>query len=106
MGWAYGIHKSDRFGEREVGYGVEAPCDYTGCMQVIDRGLDYRCGGADMSEPHGCGDFFCHDHLFATQRRPQRCPWCCHYSRRRVAEIQQRRRDFMEALRACGVVRP
>ncbi len=100
MGWAYGIHKSDRFGEREIGYGVEAECDEPGCTTMIDRGLAYRCGGQDMSNPYGCGDFYCSDHLFVTERRPERCRRCCRYSKRKVAEIQERQARWSAALSA------
>lgn len=97
MGWGYGVVKTDRFGEREVGYTVEAPCDEPECMAQIDRGLDYRCGGQGLSESYGCGGFFCHEHLYATARRPQRCAQCCRYSCRQVVEIQQQRERWKAA---------
>lgn len=105
MGWGYGIHRSDRFGEREIGYTVEAECDYTGCTKKIDRGLAYRCGGQDLSSPYGCGDFFCYDHLFVTARRPERCPWCCRYSKRKMAEIHAQQAEWSARLREMSFAR-
>ena len=60
MGWGFGINQ---FG-REVGYGVEAGCDEPGCDEKIDRGLGYCCGGMHDGGDHGCGEYFCSDHLF------------------------------------------
>ncbi len=58
MGWSYG--ELDR---REVGYAVECTCDATGCEEVIDRGIDYRCGrGLD-----GCGRYLCYAHQTSSE---------------------------------------
>lgn len=61
MGWAYGKNSDGR----EVGYGVEAKCDFPGCDEDIDRGMGYCCGGMhngmrDDSEA-GCGGYFCYE---------------------------------------------
>ena len=59
MSWAYGLNKDGR----EVGYGVEAACDFPDCQAVIDRGLDYCCGEMHDGGDFGCGKYFCPDHL-------------------------------------------
>ncbi|SHU64691.1 Uncharacterised protein [Mycobacteroides abscessus subsp. abscessus] len=48
---------------RDVGYGVPAFCDHPGCDKAIDRGFDYVCGGDAYGGDHGCGLFFCGEHL-------------------------------------------
>ena len=72
MGWAYGTNAEGR----EIGYGVEATCDEKGCKAAIDRGLAYVCGGMHDGGEHGCGGYFCEDHLFSSARRGQRCGDC------------------------------
>jgi hypothetical protein len=59
MGWAYGINREGR----RVGYGVRATCDQRGCHARIDRGLAYVCGGMHDGDEHGCGRYFCGNHL-------------------------------------------
>jgi len=59
MGWAYGVNQEGR----EVGYGVGATCDTAGCDAEIDRGLAYVCGGMHDGDEHGCGRYFCGEHL-------------------------------------------
>ena len=59
MGWAHGINAEGR----EVGYGVQATCDQEGCTAEIDRGLSFACGGMHDGGEHGCGKYFCVDHL-------------------------------------------
>jgi hypothetical protein len=47
---------------REAGYAVQATCDEPNCDAKIDRGMAYCClpvGGGE----HGCGHYFCSDHL-------------------------------------------
>jgi len=66
MGWASGTLKG-----REVGYGVEAKCDWPGCDADIDRGLAYRCGGLSgisLDEGVGCGGYFCSQHRKGSRR--------------------------------------
>lgn len=80
MGWGSGTNAKGR----EVGYSVEAVCDQDGCATEIDRGLAYCCGGMHDGGEDGCGDYFCHEHLFVTgwedgTTHPQGmlCQSCC-----------------------------
>jgi hypothetical protein len=59
MSWAVGY---DDYWERDIGYGVPAYCDEPGCMEKIDRGLSYVCGGEPYGGDEGCGLFFCPAH--------------------------------------------
>ena len=61
MGWSIGF---DPKWNRDIGYGVPAVCDHPGCDNRIDRGLSYVCGGDVYGGEHGCGLFFCGEHLF------------------------------------------
>jgi len=72
MGWQIGF---DSNWNRDIGYGVPATCDHPGCGAHIDRGLGYVCGGGPFGGEHGCGLFFCGEHLWAG-RRPQLCERC------------------------------
>lgn len=66
MGWATGTNTEGR----EIGYLVEAACDESSCEVKIDRGLAYACGAEHDGGEHGCGGYFCADHLHvATQDR-------------------------------------
>lgn len=60
MGW--GIGYDSNWG-RDIGYGVPAECDHPDCSKKIDRGLGYVCGGDVYGGEHGCGLFFCGEHL-------------------------------------------
>lgn len=73
MGWSIGY--DDKW-KRDIGYGVPASCDHPGCTAEIDRGLAYVCGGDPYGGEHGCGLYFCGEHLFMSLRRPQRCARC------------------------------
>ena len=66
MGWSYG-HNAEG---REVGYSVDAVCDEEGCDAKIDRGVANCCGGMHDGGDHGCGGYFCSDHLWLSA--PQR----------------------------------
>lgn len=57
MGWARGQDSNGR----DIGYAVEAKCDHPECSAEIDRGLAYRCGGADF-DLDTCEGYFCTDH--------------------------------------------
>lgn len=48
---------------RQAGYGIDATCDELGCDAEIHRGIDYLCGDQPDGD-HGCGRYFCYDHLF------------------------------------------
>lgn len=71
MGWAYG-----EVDGREVGYSIEAECDQDGCTARINRGLAYCCGDMHGGTEHGCGRYFCTEHLFFTALGQQ----CCRYA--------------------------
>lgn len=62
MGYAY--YEIIRNGVKiKAGYSVEATCEKTGCKTTIDRGLDYLCGKTPGGDEHGCGGYFCGQHL-------------------------------------------
>jgi len=60
MGWSIGF---DERWQRDVGYGVPAICDQPTCFAPIDRGLAHVCGEQPFGGEHGCGLYFCADHL-------------------------------------------
>lgn len=61
MGWGHGYNEDGR----EIGYTVEAICDQDSCETKIDRGLSYVCGGMHDGGKHGCGQYFCWNHLYS-----------------------------------------
>lgn len=78
MGWSIGTGQDGR----DIGYGVPALCDKPGCNEVINRGLDYCCGG--YWSDHGCGLYFCGSHQsYRTPRGEDNgvnlCPRCYRY---------------------------
>lgn len=72
MGWSHGFNNQGR----EVGYSVHAECDQDGCDVHIDRGIAYCCGGMHDGGDHGCGGYFCGDHLFHAAPAAQVCTEC------------------------------
>lgn len=67
MGYAY--YEITRNGEMiEAGYGVETVCEEPGCKKEIDRGLGYLCGKDPGGDEHGCGGYFCGQHLYGDNR--------------------------------------
>jgi hypothetical protein len=60
MSWEIGF---DHNWNRDIGYGVPADCDHPECSKGIDRGLAHVCGGEAYGGEHGCGLYFCSDHL-------------------------------------------
>src|SRR5690242_17570170 len=72
MGWEIGY---DSNWKRDIGYGIPALCDYPGCNKLIDRGLSYVCGGELYGGEHGCGLYFCVDHLLMGEEA-QQCQRC------------------------------
>lgn len=63
MGYAH--YEIIRNGEKiDAGYGVEAVCEQDGCDAKIDRGLAYLCGKHPGGDEHGCGGYFCEQHLY------------------------------------------
>ncbi|WP_337054987.1 hypothetical protein [Pseudoxanthomonas sp. USHLN014] len=65
MGWSIGY---DTRWSRDIGYGVPAHCDHPRCNAEIDRGLTHVCGEEPYGGPHGCGLFFCEQHLAYARR--------------------------------------
>ncbi len=54
-----------------AGYGVEDTCHQDGCSAAIDRGLGYLCGSKPgHGDEHGCGWWFCADHLYSCRPGP------------------------------------
>ena len=78
MGWAVG-----EFNGRDSGYGVPSICDHPGCGAKIDRGLSYVCGGDVYGGEHGCGLFFCSDHLLYGGEKRDNVQLCtrCRYGK-------------------------
>lgn len=72
MSWAVGF---DSRWNRDIGYGVPATCDRPMCGADIDRGIAYVCGGEPYGGEHGCGLFFCGEHLLLGGPR-QQCEQC------------------------------
>ena len=72
MGWSIGWDESWK---RDIGYGVPAYCDHPDCTAEIDRGLGNVCGGEPYGGEHGCGLFFCGEHLYLSSVGPlcERC---------------------------------
>lgn len=71
MGYAY--YEIIRNGEKiKAGYAVKATCEKTsGCKTTIDRGLGYLCGKTPGGDEHGCGGYFCGEHLtYSNQCEP------------------------------------
>ncbi len=60
MGWSIGY---DENWGRDIGYTVPSICDHPNCNEEIDRGLGYVCGSDPYGGEHGCGLYFCRDHL-------------------------------------------
>lgn len=63
MGWEVGVNAEGR----EIGYAVGALCDLPECEKRIDRGLAFVCGGEHDGGEHGCGGYFCYEHLYMTK---------------------------------------
>jgi hypothetical protein len=80
MGYAYYTLADGR----EAGYGVDSICDENGCTEKIDRGLWYLCGETPGDNEHGCGGYFCGEHLLMGYMQAgkyhsaphQMCPRC------------------------------
>jgi hypothetical protein len=64
MGYArYEITRPN--GDRiEAGYAVPTTCEEPDCNTQIDRGLAYLCGKDPRGDEHGCGGYFCEQHLY------------------------------------------
>lgn len=80
MGWSIGY---DENWQRDIGYGVPAKCDHPDCDADINRGLAYVCGGEPYGGEHGCGLYFCGEHLqykVIDGRTYQLCDLCCSHN--------------------------
>lgn len=72
MGWSYGTNSEGR----EIGYSVQATCDWPGCSAEIDRGLSYLCGEVH-DDGMFCNGYFCEDHrTWSEVGRGERCLDC------------------------------
>ncbi|WP_327335877.1 hypothetical protein OG384_04385 [Streptomyces sp. NBC_01324] len=73
MGYAH--YEITRNGETiQAGYGVETVCEKDGCKETINRGLGHLCGKAPGGDEHGCGGYFCGQHLLGDNQ----CETCAH----------------------------
>jgi hypothetical protein len=78
----YGVYEVNG---RDAGYHVPAICDHPDCNEEIDRGVSYVCGDEPGGGEHGCGFYFCGEHLLIRvagllgdePQLPQRCERCC-----------------------------
>jgi len=78
MGWGYcGVNPTT--GE-EMGYCVQGECHADGCVNLIDHGLGNVCGGEHEGGEHGCGYYFCTDHLYLSDT-PSGTGWLCRQCR-------------------------
>jgi hypothetical protein len=60
----YASYEITRNGQTmQAGYSVETVCEKDGCKEEIDRGLAYLCGKTPGGDEHGCGGYFCGQHL-------------------------------------------
>lgn len=60
MSWSHcGTDKQGRL----IGYAHKGLCDCFTCLNEIDRGLSYACGGMHGEDEHSCDKYFCSEHL-------------------------------------------
>ncbi len=81
MGWSHGIDPNRAEGDQDIGYAIDAVCDDLECKTEIHRGLAHVCGNDVLGGEHGCGGFFCFDHLDYVfdgndEMSPQLCKAC------------------------------
>lgn len=94
MGYAY--YEIVRNGEKiEAGYGVEAMCDKPDCVEKISRGLDALCGETPGGDEHGCGGYFCDEHLYMAPDGQN--GWRCFLCRDRGVDPLENSPDAMVA---------
>lgn len=61
----YGYYEVVRNGQKiEAGYTVEAMCDKPDCTRKINRGTGALCGEYPGGDEHGCGGYFCDEHIY------------------------------------------
>ncbi|MEY9995872.1 hypothetical protein ABIE67_007904 [Streptomyces sp. V4I8] len=78
MGYAY--YEITRNGETiQAGYSVPTDCEEDGCEENIDRGLAHLCGETPGGDEHGCGGYYCGNHLYMAPGPGMRdlCRRCC-----------------------------
>lgn len=51
-----------------AGYAIPTTCEEPGCNEAIDRGLAHLCGQEPGGDEHGCGGYFCDQHLTFDQQ--------------------------------------
>lgn len=100
MGYAsYTVY---RRGEQiEAGYAIEDTCNQPDCNAEIDRGLGYLCGATPGGDEHGCGGYFCDEHLFisSVDGLPQLCAACgAKVRKQRHAEFRDQLVDAVKAM--------
>jgi hypothetical protein len=66
MSWARGTDSNGN----AIGYAVKDKCHAAFCSAAIDRGLAYVCGGEHEGGEHGCGGYFCDQHMFFNHSGP------------------------------------
>jgi hypothetical protein len=95
MGWSIGY---DDNWNRDIGYGVPATCDHPDCNEKIDRGLSYVCGGEPYGGEHGCGLYFCGNHLTYAGARRDYKPLCsrCHTGKKKTFDAKPDVREWIE----------
>lgn len=54
-------------------YGV---CSQLGCSTQIDHGLSYVCGDMHEGGEHGCGHYYCRNHLIVHHCEFPHCQLC------------------------------
>jgi hypothetical protein len=86
MGYTrYTVYRNGQ--EIEAGYGVDDVCNKDGCTAEIDRGLGFLCGRSPGGDEHGCGFYFCGEHLLG-----QQCESC------HATAEKQKREEFCDVL--------
>lgn len=69
----YASYEITRNGQTiQAGYAIETTCEKDGCDEKTDRGLGNLCGQTPGGDEHGCGGYFCGQHLL-DDNRCERC---------------------------------
>jgi hypothetical protein len=103
MGW--GSCGNDSQG-RPIGYSWVAFCDHPGCINKINRGLAYACGGmhgeGGQHGDWGCDKYFCPEHL-TFGRKDRLCLACAlEEAEAHKIEVEDRLNRMRLALRKEG----
>lgn len=70
----------------EAGYDVEDVCNRPDCNAEIDRGLGFLCGRTPGGDEHGCGRYFCEEHLFCVETGEGETSQVCEGCRDRIVK--------------------